>query len=113
MRATPSTSVDEINEDLKGFSSLVELGLTSEQSLGKYDLKIILANDEGRTLLLHCKDVSSLRLSEFGGGLTQILALRCEDVRAQQHDRVTIHFADLERDTLNFNCLSAIVLPTG
>jgi hypothetical protein len=111
MQATISTSARAINEALNGFANVVELSLISRGNLASYDLTVVLANDNGDSLRLRCNDVSNLRVSEFGGGLTQLLALRCDDVRDQQHDRVTFHFSDLERALLDFNCFSAEVLP--
>ena len=111
MHASDSTSAQEINEVLKGFTNVVQLSLTLSGNMDHYDLTILLAEDTGGTLHLSCKDVSNLQISEFGGGLTQLLALRCDDVRAQQHDRVTLHFADVERDSLNFDCFSAEASP--
>jgi hypothetical protein len=75
MHGTATTSVNGINETLKGFTDVAELSLISGENLDKYDLKILLFDGNGGRLLLTCKDVSNLRISEFGGGLTQFLAL--------------------------------------
>ena len=78
---------------------------------GDYDLALTLTNPDGLTVRLECFDVSSLAMVEFGGGLTQFLCLRAEDVRPAQLDRVALRFVDLERGTISFDCSSAIVTP--
>jgi hypothetical protein len=99
-------SVEEINSQLIGFTEVVELNLKADSARGALDLKLRLANSSGEILLISCLDVSSLDLSEFGGGLTQLLLLRCSDLRENQLDRVKFHFSEVERNSISFDCAS-------
>lgn len=100
-------SAEQINQSVTGFTDVVELKLQAAPSCGKYELTLVLSNAQGKEVVLTCKDVSNLALSEVGGGLTQFLSLRAQDVSAQQLDRVFFHFADVERETIHFDCADA------
>jgi hypothetical protein len=102
-------SVEQINRAIPGLTDVVELKLQCDTSTGKYELTLVLLGAEGKTVALKCKDISNFSLSKFGGGLTQFLCLRAEDVRARQLDRVSFHFADLERASIAFDCADATV----
>lgn len=102
-------STDEINEALAGFTDVISLETVAAGAQWSYDLRITLANASGKAVVLHCEDVSSLHISEFGGGLTQFLVLRGRDVREKQLDRVRFHFCDLERGAIAFDCVTADV----
>jgi hypothetical protein len=103
-------SAEHINEALRGYTEVVKLSLEADRTSGMYELTLSLANSEGHLITLTCHDVSSLRLSDFGGGLTQFLTLRVEDVVAQQLDRIALHFADLERGAIAFDCSAADIV---
>jgi hypothetical protein len=100
-------SEEKINEAINGFSDVNDLNLLIDKATGSYELRIVLAHPSGQSLLLSCRDVSSLRLADFGGGLTQFLAFRCKDVRLKHLDRVSFHFSELERETISFDCSDA------
>ncbi len=102
-------SVIQLNSALSGFTDVTELRLLADPSTGAYGIKLTLEDSAGASVTLNCSNVSGLSLSEFGGGLTQFLALRAEDVREKQLDRVAIHFADMERAAIAFDCSSADV----
>jgi hypothetical protein len=101
--------IEQINEVLTGFADVISLEMVAIRAQRGYDLKITLANSSGEVIVLSCGDVSSLHISEFGGGLTQFLCLRGRDMRERQLDRVTFHFHDVERDAIAFDCVSADV----
>jgi hypothetical protein len=98
-----------INRALAGFTDVVSLSLSDGSAGGAYNLELVLANAGGEAVTLRCLDVSELCISEFGGGLTQVLALRCTDVRANQLDRVALRFREIERGSIEFACSSAEV----
>jgi hypothetical protein len=74
-------SASEINNAIESFTDVVELRISSSAGRG-YELTLMLANTDRAVAKLECSDVSNLRIAEFGGGLTQLLCLRAEDVRA-------------------------------
>jgi hypothetical protein len=90
-------SIEQINEGLAGLTDVMNLEMTATPHQWSYSLKVTLANSSGQTVVLCCEDISSLHISEFGGGLTQFLVLRGKDVREKQLDRAMFHFSDLER----------------
>jgi len=102
-------SAEQINQSIAGFTDVVQLQLEVDPSSGKYELTLALADAQGKEVVLKCKDVSNLGLSEVGGGLIQFLSLRAQDVRARQLDRVFFHFADVERGAILFDCAEASV----
>ena len=95
-------SVEQINQVLAGFTDVINLEIVATHAQEAYALRITPANSSGETVVLPCEDISSLDVSEFGGGLTRFLVLRGRDVRAAQLDGVTYHFRDVEtrRDRL-------------
>ena len=100
-------SAEQISQSIAGFTDVVELKLQADPSSGKYELTLALSDAQGKEVVLNCKDVSNLALSEVGGGLTQFLSLRAQDVSSQQLDRVSFHFDDVERGTIHFDCADA------
>jgi len=103
------TSVAELNQALAGFNEVVDLSLSLDNSVEAYGLFIILSDGKGSRIMLKCAKVSRFNLTNFGGGLTQFLKLRAEDVRAEQLDRVSIRFVELERRQVEFYCDFATV----
>ena len=101
------SSALQINNALQGFTDVMEVCLTVDPASSSYQLKLALENSEGKTIRLACSDVSNFSLSGFGGGLSQFMYLRAEDVRDRQLDRVAFHFADLEHHAIAFDCSSA------
>ena len=61
---------------------------------------------EGPLLSLKFHGVARLHLSDFGGGLTQVMCLRVEDVRERQWECLNYSVADLEDDRVRFLCRS-------
>jgi hypothetical protein len=102
-------SAERINQSIAGFTDVVELKLQMDPSSGKYELTLALSDAQGKVAVLKCKDVSNLALSEVGGGLTQFLSLRAQDVRERQLDRVSFHFADVGRGSILFDCADASI----
>ena len=100
------TTSEEINAAIAGYTDVVTLELHLDVLTGFYELRLELCDANNDSLILSCQDVSNLRIVEFGGGLTQFLGLRCDDVRSRQIDREAFHFADHERETVNFYCSS-------
>lgn len=101
--------VSQINSALKGYTNVLSLSIShSDPALG-YRLSLVAANSNHESIVLECDEVSNLTIRDFGGGLTQFLCLRASDVRKMQHDRVAIHFADLEEDAISFDSSGARV----
>lgn len=101
-------SASQINNSIANVTDVVELTISWSGGSG-YDLTLVLTNNDHAGVTLECFDVSNLALAEFGGGLTQFLCLRAEDVRGAQLDRVALRFTDLERGIIAFDCFSARV----
>ena len=101
-------SASQINNTIAGFTDVAELSISLSGQNG-YELALVLLNTDRAGVKLECFDISNLAVAEFGGGLTQFLCLRAEDVRAAQLDRVALRFSDLERGTIVFDCSSATV----
>ncbi|HEY2861353.1 MAG TPA: helix-turn-helix domain-containing protein [Terracidiphilus sp.] len=104
-----NASAQDVNNAIFGYSEVLEFSLLTDVSTGFYDLKLKLGNATEIAIVLFCRDVSNLSLTKFGGGLTQVLALRATDVSENQLDRVAIHFRDVESGEIEFDCSSIVV----
>src|SRR5258706_15909865 len=48
--------------------------------------------------------VTNLSLQDFGGGLTQLMSLRVEDVSGRQWDRIAYSVTELKHESIAFLC---------
>jgi hypothetical protein len=100
--------IDELNRRLAGFTDVMEMALRWNYASCGYDLSIVLSHQiDARTLTLRCSNVSQLRLSDFGGGITQFLGLQGEDVTAHQLEIIRFRFVDSEYREIEFACAEA------
>jgi hypothetical protein len=82
---------------------------------GECTLELELAESEqpdSRAAVLIFSGVSQLSLTDFGGGVTQLLCLRATDIRDKQLDRLNLSVSDVERNSISFLCQSAQVSPS-
>lgn len=107
------TSIDltasAINELLTGFITVEAMSFTSLAPDNRCDLMLALRRDlvgDGPLLSLNFHGVALLHLSDFGGGLTQVMSLRVEDVRERQWEYLNYSVFDLEDDRVSFLCRS-------
>src|ERR1017187_2698497 len=99
-----SRSLGRINELITGFTDVEELTIGPRSPAGRYELRILLADPQGNSVVLKCGDVSNLKIADFGGGLTQFLCLRVVDLRDRQLERVRFHLSEEERNAIEFDC---------
>lgn len=103
MRDSGSTS------KIRGFTQLNRLHLDGGADF-EYDLLLELEDPHsGAKIEVRCAQVSNLRLSEFGGGLIQLLCLEIDDVSERQWEGVRYHLQELERDTFECHCREIII----
>ncbi len=96
-----------VNDLLRGHTVLLRLGFETLDGAATYQLRLELAQSESfgsPAVSVTFNDVSNLCLSEFGGGLTQILCLSVADIRDRQWDRANFEVFDAERQTISFTC---------
>jgi hypothetical protein len=99
---------ESLNHHLQGFTDVISLALTYDESYG-YDMRIILENSKNERVKLLCRDVSSVHIEKFGGGLSQLMGLYAYDVRSQQLDRIKLKFLDRANERTSFDCSAAEV----
>jgi hypothetical protein len=104
-------SLDELNKALAGFTDVLRMEVSFHLSQAIYEVEIVLADDVHKVITLRCKDVSGLQISEFGGGMAQFVLLRAMDLRESRLDRAKFHFSDLEHQRIQFDCLTAELVP--
>ena len=108
MTSTPLTA-SAANELLAGFTTVEAMSFASLAPDNQCDLTFALRRDsvdEGPLLSLRFHGVALLHLSDFGGGLTQVMCLRVEDVRERQWEYLNYSVSDLEDDRVRFLCRS-------
>jgi len=97
----------------QGFTVVVSFSFTTDLATGACSLVLDLAEDEksgSRAVSLQFDTVADLMLSDFGGGITQVLALEVRDISQQQWDRQRYQVVEVERNALSFRCQSYGVL---
>ena len=98
-----------LNDALSGFTVLLQLAFAALDEASTYRLPLELAESESvgsSAISVTFDDVSNLCLSEFGGGLTQLLHLRIVDIRDRQWDRSKFEVSEVERQVISFRCRS-------
>jgi hypothetical protein len=104
--------IAEIDQELRGYTVVLALTFTADTASGICNLNVQLARDEApRSDAIEAEfiDVGQLSLREFGGGLTQLLYMRVYDISERGLDRAKLQVEELERDSIKFECRSAIV----
>jgi hypothetical protein len=108
MNSTHLTA-SSVNELLAGFTTVESMSFASLAPDNQCDLTFTLRRDkvdEGSLLSLRFHGVALLQLSDFGGGLTQVMCLRVEDVRDRQWENLSYSVSDLEDDRVRLFCRS-------
>jgi hypothetical protein len=102
-----------LNGQLRGFTVVLSLSLGGKDECSTYDLVLHLAESSAvgsRAIAVVFVEVTSLSVSDFGGGLTQLLHLHVIDVGHHQRDRVSLEVTELERGSLSLSCRRAEIL---
>lgn len=99
-------NVESANEQLSGYTDVLFLEFSSEAGPRSCTVSITLLNGcrDGSNITLTCSDVGRFSLSEFGGGLTQLLCLRIRSIAHEGRDRARFVVEDLERQAIWFEC---------
>jgi hypothetical protein len=101
-----TVDVKKVNEQLFGFTEVVEFNLVSDLGRTPYQLSLTLANDEGASLVVICHDVQNLELNPAGNGFEQMMRLQVTDMREDGLDRVHYSLEEMEHETLFLHCAS-------
>ena len=106
------SSATALNEALAGYTQVEALLFETESAGHVHRLTLHLRRSERESAPLRVvfHGVTGLALSEFGGGLTQILCLRAADISERQLDRVGFEVTERERGVLSFRCRSFEVI---
>jgi hypothetical protein len=105
-------TANAINLKLIGYTTLMRLWLLGNTQSGRYDLTLDLGQNPpngAHVIRAVFLGVHGLSLHDIGGGVTQFLCLRVEDIGAYQLDRIRLRVRDLERGNIMFDCLSASI----
>lgn len=108
MKSTHLTATSA-NELLAGLTVVGSITFTSLAPDNQCELTLTMRRDEvseGGLLTLRFHGVAVLNISDFGGGLTQVMHLHVEDVGARQWERINYSISDLENNRLAFLCRS-------
>jgi hypothetical protein len=103
----------ELNEKWRGFTTVLRLEFSVDLPSGSCTLTLELMRGDigkGEVLVVEFLDVASLSVKDFGGGMTQLLLLRVDDIMYKQLDRRNYEVRELERDSLSFVCRDFRVL---
>ena len=102
-------NTEELNHVLEGLTCVSSFSFETDRASGVCTLHLELTDDlrrSTRRVKLSCVNVSNLTLREWGGGPTQLMCLRIEDLRSRQWDRISYRVVDLEDGRLEFLCKS-------
>ena len=102
-------NVSELNEQLRGFSEVLEFHLAADAERATYTLSVRLANEDGGSLTLVSHDVQNLELNPAGNGFEQMMRLRITDMRDDGLDRICFSVEEMEHETLFLHCASVEV----
>jgi len=110
------TTLDEVNSAIRGFTILRRLEFAANEDLSDYTLLLELV-DRPRppytSVSVQFYGVSELVAKDLGGGLTQLLFLKVQDISELQIDRARFRVDELERNSLLFVCESLRLLPSS
>ncbi len=95
------THAGSLQQQLSGCWTVHSLYFESRPDL-YYDLSLVLEKSGDRVRVIF-RDVSNLRIDDFGGGLTQLRGLKIDDISARQWDRARYSITELE-DEKHFAC---------
>jgi len=99
-----------LTDRLVGYTTVSRLEFTYDSVSSVCNLSLQLENPiNSKSLTLMMKEISHLKLQEFGGGLAQLLYLLVEDIREFQLDRVTYRVKDVEREMFECQCRDIII----
>jgi hypothetical protein len=101
-----TVDVKKLNEQLRGFSEVVQFNLAADVDRTAYTLSLTLANENGESLTLVCVDVQNLELNPAGNGFDQMMLLKVSDMREDGLDRIHYSVEEMEHETLFLHCSS-------
>jgi hypothetical protein len=101
-----TVDVVRVNQQLVGFSEVVQFNLAVDAERTAYTLSLTLANEDGVSLTLVCGDVQNLELNPAGNGFEQMVRLKVTDMRDDGLDRVHYSVEEMEHETLFLHCAS-------
>jgi hypothetical protein len=93
-----------VMEYLSGYTNMRELSLRAAPPDWKYQLSLRLENKIGGERQVDFMDVSGVSLKEIGGGMTQFMLLKIEDVSKYQLDRIQYKISEIEHGRISFSC---------
>lgn len=100
----PGPNVEAITVELRGFTELRQFDLQWDLVASYFTLRLTLADEDGLTKTLVCRDVLNLELNPTGHGFHQIIQLRVIDMRSDGLDRIRFTIDELEHETLFLHC---------
>ncbi len=102
-------NIENYNEYVRGFTVIKAISFTSnlESHLFECELNLELCKSEyspEEKVVLKFIGVSSLKINELGGGLSQLCFLEIHDIRERQLDRLNFSVSETENNAISFYC---------
>ena len=97
-------NLEDLNERLLTYDYVRSISIKFGEQEMKYNLTLVMADSESLNadeLQFDFKDVSSLNLKKFGGGLTQFIHLKVLGV-GSGYDRVIYELSEVEHENIYF-----------
>ena len=101
--------VEEVNFAMQGLSILLHFDMEASQDCSSYNLTLELGDkprQPSRRTFVRFRNVSEMRIKDFGGGLTQLLLLKAQELGAFVIEGAKFEVKELERNSLSFKCES-------
>ena len=89
---------------LTGFVDVRRLSFANEDDDAVVEIELRTTRPTSDTLVLRCVGVSGFRLSDFGGGVTQVGELAVETISKNQLQGLRWEVRDFEKDRLHLYC---------
>src|SRR5919204_5170594 len=98
---------EEVSRQLRGHTTVLKLVFEASPDDWSYTLVLDLAEDETKgssVIRVEFSGITNLALREFGGGVTQLMSLKIEDIHEWQWSKVVYRVSESEHKAISFLC---------
>ncbi len=109
------TDLPSIRKRLEGFTDVRELAFKTELGTYECQMRLRLSHNlryrDSEEVTITFEDVSNVRISNIGSGISQFLSLEIENIVSQGLERKHFRITERENDAISFYCAGIFVEP--